>query len=203
VVVLLGPNGAGKSTTLLALVGEARVFAGEVYYHEQPTKAPLHHRARDGLAFLTEQRSVFMGLTVAQNLAVGRCDRTKALEHFPELGPLMGRLAGFLSGGEQQMLTLARALAREPSILVADELSLGLAPLVVTRLLAAVRAAADRGVGVLLVEQHIHQVLEIADRVYLMRQGRIEFSSTAAEARSRVEEIEASYLAGEREMRRV
>jgi ABC-type branched-subunit amino acid transport system ATPase component len=104
---------------------------------------------------------------------------------------------GLLSGGEQQMLTLGRALARPTDLLLADELSLGLAPRTVSRLLAAVRAAADGGVGALLVEQHVPRVLEIADRVYLLHQGRIEFAGTAADARANLDEIQARYMTRE------
>ena len=113
----------------------------------------------------------------------------------PELGRRMGIRGGLLSGGEQQMLTLARALARKPRVLLADELSMGLAPLIVKRLLEAVRAAADeRGTAVLLVEQHVRKALQYADRAYVMRRGRIELAGTAAELRSRITEIEDHYL---------
>ena len=137
---------------------------------------------------------MIMGLTVAGNLRLGRGDRADALSTFPELRPLLRRRAGLCSGGEQQILTLARALASNPSLLLADELSLGLAPLVVERLLTAVRAAADRGVGVLLVEQHARAALEIADRVYVLRRGRIELEATAAELAADRSRIEAAYL---------
>ena len=153
VTVLLGPNGAGKTTTLLTLSGDLPQLGGEVWLDGKVTKAPLHRRAHAGLSFVTEERSVFMRLSVAENLRVGRTDVDRALELFPELRPLLRRRAGLLSGGEQQMLSLARALSRRPKILLIDELSLGLAPLVVVRLLDAVqRAAHDEGVGVLLVE---------------------------------------------------
>ena len=109
----------------------------------------------------------------------------------------MDRRAGLCSGGEQQMLSLARALGRDPKVLLADELSLGLAPIIVTNLLKAVRAAADeRGVGVLLVEQHVRQALKIADRVYVMERGRIVLSGTAEEVVGQLDKIEAAYLAG-------
>jgi branched-chain amino acid transport system ATP-binding protein len=114
VVVLLGPNGAGKTTTLLTLSGDLPHLSGEVVFDGKPTSAPLHRRAHAGLSFVTEERSVFMRLSVAENLRVGRTDVGRALELFPELKPLMRRRAGLLSGGEQQMLSLARALAREP-----------------------------------------------------------------------------------------
>ena len=109
----------------------------------------------------------------------------------------MGRRAGLCSGGEQQMLSLARALGREPKVLLADELSLGLAPIIVTNLLQAVRdAATERGVGVLLVEQHVRQALSIADRVYVMERGRIALNGTSNEVAGQIERIETAYLAG-------
>ena len=197
VVALLGPNGAGKSTTLLTLSGDLPPLGGTVRWSGAATKAPLHARARRGLSLVTEERSVFMGLTARENLRVGCRDIEPALELFPELRARLDVRAGLLSGGEQQMLTLARALARRPTLLLADELSLGLAPLVVRRLLGAVRAAADQGVGVLLVEQHVSKVLQIADRVYVLRRGRVRMSGTAAELRGRLGEIETSYLATE------
>ncbi|TMK61333.1 MAG: ABC transporter ATP-binding protein [Actinobacteria bacterium] len=194
VVALLGPNGAGKTTTLLTLSGDLPALSGDVMFKGAPTKAPLHRRARQGLAFVTEERSVFMRLSTAENLRVGRGEMSRALELFPELASRLKVPAGLLSGGEQQMLTLARALSRDTDLLLADELSLGLAPLAVQRLLRAVRLAADRGVGVLLVEQHIRHALEIADRAYVMRRGRVEMSGTAGELRDRLRDIEASYL---------
>jgi branched-chain amino acid transport system ATP-binding protein len=194
VVALLGPNGAGKTTTLLALSGELPPLEGEVTFRGEPATAPLHRRARNGLAFVTEERSVFPQLTAGENLKIGRGKQEIALALFPELEPLLDRRGGLLSGGEQQMLTLARALSREPVLLLADELSLGLAPLVVARLLKAVRAAADeRGVGVLLVEQHVKQAMRIADRVLVMRGGRIVLSGKASEVEGRLEE---AYLSG-------
>jgi ABC-type branched-subunit amino acid transport system ATPase component len=194
IVALLGPNGAGKTTTLLTLAGELKPLGGEVFAKGVKTAAPLYKRARSGMAFVTEERSIFPKLTTRQNLAVGRADISRATALFPELEPLMLRRAGLLSGGEQQMLTLGRALARSTDLLLADELSLGLAPIVVSRLLRAVRTAADGGLGALLVEQHVHHVLEIADRVYLLHHGRIEFTGTAAEARNNIDEIQATYL---------
>jgi ABC-type branched-subunit amino acid transport system ATPase component len=137
-----------------------------------------------------------MGLSAEANLRLGRGPVATALELFPELTPLLKRRAGLLSGGEQQILTLARALAAEPAALLADELSLGLAPMVVRRLLAAVRAAADRGVGVLLVEQHAAQALAVADRGYVFRRGRVVMSGSADELRQNFDEIRDSYLAG-------
>ena len=194
VVALLGPNGAGKTTTLLTLAGDLAPLAGEVLWRDQPTRAPLHRRVRDGLALVTEERSVFMRLTAAANLALGPGDPDRALELFPELEPLLKRRAGLLSGGEQQILTLARALAAEPAVLLADELSLGLSPLVVARLLRAVREAADRGTAVLLIEQHVHRALEVADRALVLNNGRVVLEGPAHELRARRDEIERAYL---------
>jgi branched-chain amino acid transport system ATP-binding protein len=195
VVALLGPNGAGKTTTMLALGGELPLADGHVELLGARTTSPLFRRARRGLAFVTEERSVFMGLTLEENLRVGRCDRDQALDLFPELRPRLNVRAGLLSGGEQQMLTLARALARSPRILLADELSLGLAPKIVTRLMEAVRdAAKNQGTGVLLVEQHVRKVLHYCDRGYVMRRGRIALHGPAEELRQRITEIEDSYL---------
>jgi branched-chain amino acid transport system ATP-binding protein len=196
IVALLGPNGAGKTTTLLTLAGALRPLAGEVLFDGVPTRSPLHRRARRGLALVTEERSVFMSLSTAANLRLGRGNATRARELFPELDPLWRRRAGLLSGGEQQILTLARALSGEPSVLLADELSLGLAPLVVDRLFDAVRAAADRGVGVLLVEQHAVRALRLADRAYVLRRGRVELTGPAGDLLERLDEIEQSYLVG-------
>jgi branched-chain amino acid transport system ATP-binding protein len=194
VVALLGPNGAGKSTTIMTLAGQIPVLEGEVRLDGKATTAPVHRRTRNGMAVVTEKRSVFMRLTAAENLRLGRCDRKKALDLFPELERLLGRLGGQLSGGEQQILTLARALARNPRVLLADELSLGLAPMVVTRLLTAVRRAADEdGVGVLLVEQHVGQALRYADRVYAIRHGSIVAAGTPTEV---APVLEDAYLAG-------
>jgi branched-chain amino acid transport system ATP-binding protein len=194
VVALLGPNGAGKTTTLLALSGELPTMEGEARLDGKPTKAPLHRRARMGLGFVTAERSVITSISALDNLRVAGADVQMALGLFPELNKVLSTRGGLLSGGEQQMLTLGRALARQPRLLLADELSLGLAPLIVQRLLRAVRDAAQRGCGVLLVEQHVRQALEFADRAYVMRRGRIELSGTGAELRSRINEIEESYL---------
>jgi branched-chain amino acid transport system ATP-binding protein len=118
-----------------------------------------------------------------------------AVAQFPHLERVLDRKAGLCSGGEQQMLSLARALGRDPKVLLADELSLGLAPIVVQSLLQAVRkAATDRGVGVLVVEQHVRLALDIADRVYVMERGRIVLSGAATEVRRELDAIEAAYL---------
>jgi branched-chain amino acid transport system ATP-binding protein len=198
VVALLGPNGAGKTTTLLTLAGELSPIAGEVRFLGEATTAPMHVRCRAGLGYLTEERSVIMELTVADNLKLAGVTVDVAVAYFPSIERILGRKAGLCSGGEQQMISLARALGRHPNVLLADELSLGLAPIIVARLLETVRAAADdHGVGVLLVEQHVRQALTIADRAYLMERGRIALSGTAAEVAGQLDRVEAAYLAGD------
>jgi len=196
VVALLGPNGAGKSTTLLTIAGELAPLAGEVRCLGATGRVPLQARARRGLAFVPEERAVISSLSVAGNLRLRRGATADALELFPELEPLVHRRAGLLSGGEQQMLTLGRALAGDPRLLLVDELSLGLAPLVVQRLLRAVRAAADRGVGVLLVEQHASEAMRVADRVIVLRRGRVVLEGAAADLRGHVGDLEQAYLSG-------
>jgi branched-chain amino acid transport system ATP-binding protein len=195
VVALLGPNGAGKTTTMLTLAGDLAPVSGHVVVNGAPTKKPLFKRVRGGLSFVTEERSVLMRLTVAENLKVGRCDPDAVIAIFPELEPLMKRTAGLLSGGEQQMLTLGRALSRRPKVILADELSLGLAPLVVDRLLRALQSAArEDGVGVLLVEQHVKMALRYADRAYVLRRGQVVLSGASDTLGPQIEE---AYLSRE------
>ena len=195
VVALIGANGAGKSTTLLTLAGEVAQMSGDVLWKGEATKAPMHVRCKNGMGYVTEERSVIMNLTTQENLRLANVSVSVAVDLFPALSVLLDREAGLLSGGEQQMLSLARALGRRPEVLLLDELSLGLAPLIVTRLLETVRRAADTdGVGVLLVEQHVRQALKIADRVYVLERGNIALTGTSSEVRGRLEEIEVAYL---------
>jgi len=197
VVALLGVNGAGKTTTLLTLAGELTPLEGEVMFMGKVATEPMYVRCRNGLSFVTEERSVIMNMSVADNLRLADVDPADVFGLFPALEHIMDRTAGLCSGGEQQMLSLARALGRKPKVLLADELSLGLAPLIVSSLLQAVRRAADDdGVGVLLVEQHVRQALKIADRVYLMERGRVVLEGSAGDVRGRLDEIEAAYLSG-------
>jgi sulfate-transporting ATPase len=196
VLALLGANGAGKTTTLLALAGELRPLTGTLSWDGRPIGQPLYRRAANGTALVPEERSAVRSLTVADNLRLAGVGVDRAVALFPELEALLGRSAGLISGGEQQMLTLARALGRQPQLLLADEVSLGLAPLVVERLLAALRTAADEGVAVVVVEQQARRALDIADHVIVLRRGRVELAGPAAELRDEFGRIEAAYLSG-------
>ena len=194
VVALLGPNGAGKTTTIATLSGELRALGGEVRCFGERTSAPLHMRARHGLGVVSQERAVLMQLSVRENLRVSRCNVDRAVELFPELEPHLSRRVGLLSGGQQQMLALARSLARQCRLLLVDELSLGLAPLIVDRLLKTVREAANAGTAVLLVEQHIHKALTVADRVLVMTRGTIALEGNAADLGGRLEDIQDAYM---------
>jgi branched-chain amino acid transport system ATP-binding protein len=196
-VAVLGPNGAGKTTTLMAIAGELPISSGSVNLFGSRATGPLQRRVRAGLGLVTDERSVFKKLSVVDNLRVGEVAPEACFALFPELEARAKTLAGDLSGGEQQMLTLGRALAREPRLLLADELSLGLAPIIVDRLLTTVRQATKKaGVGALIVEQHVGEIMTHADRVYVMVRGSVEYSGSAAEFKKRRAEIEASYLGG-------
>ncbi len=197
VVCLLGPNGAGKTTTMMTLAGMVPTMSGSVEMFGKTTNEPLYRRAREGLSFVTEERSIIRSLSLADNIRLAQVTLESVTDLFPELKTRVHIRAGLLSGGEQQMLSLGRALARNPRLLLADELSLGLAPLIVNRLLQAVRAAADeRGTGVLMVEQHARKALRYADRALVMQRGKLVLTLTGEEARARISEIEDSYLSG-------
>jgi branched-chain amino acid transport system ATP-binding protein len=200
VVALLGANGAGKTTTLLTIAGVVRPMGGRVLYAgaDLAGKSP-DARARQGVAHVPEGRGVFFSLTVAEHLRLKhrgeRLDAAAAYQYFPALAPLASRRAGLLSGGEQQMLAVGRALARRPKLLMIDELSLGLAPIIVERLLPVVRAyAKDSGCGVLLVEQHVELALAVADRGYVLSHGEIATSGDNQELRANPELVLTSYL---------
>ncbi|MEL6891529.1 MAG: ABC transporter ATP-binding protein [Actinomycetota bacterium] len=204
VVALLGPNGAGKTTTLLTLSGLLKPIQGSVeVLGEQVDGSRPHMIPRRGLAHVAEDRSLFFDLTVEENIKLGltgnkssrKAAHDRAMELLPALKPLGDRLAGLLSGGEQQMLAIARALVSEPKCLLVDEMSLGLAPIIVEQLLPIVRDIADQtSCGVLVVEQHVHMALEVADRGYVLNHGEIMMEGSAAELTANRALLEASYL---------
>jgi branched-chain amino acid transport system ATP-binding protein len=203
VVALLGPNGAGKTTTLETIAGLHRPITGtvEVAGHSVGGK-PAHALARTGLALVPEGRALFPGLTVREHLRLAAGRRAAAagredelLEMLPELRKCLARKAGLLSGGEQQMLAVGRALVTRPGLLLVDEMSLGLAPVIVERLLPILRrVATEFGTSVLFVEQHVALALEISDRAYILTHGRIRLEGSAAELSRRQDLLAASYL---------
>jgi len=200
VVALLGANGAGKTTTLRVVSGLVRPMAGRVVFEgEDLARIAPSGRARLGIAHVPEGRGLFFGMTVGEHFRVGfrgeRLDEAVAYEYFPALAELQRRRVGLLSGGEQQMLAVARALARRPKLMLLDELSLGLAPVIVERLLPVVRAfATEQGCAVLLVEQHVHLALEVADRGYVLSHGRVVLVNDADHLRANRRLLIASYL---------
>ncbi len=201
VVCLLGANGAGKTTSLLTIAGALPRLSGSLEVMGKPVKAarPFEVARRD-VAIVPEGRGLFYRLSVSENLRLRKHRQStvtvsELLHYFPALGNLMTRRAGLLSGGEQQMLALAGALIADPKLMMLDEMSLGLAPVIVEQLLPTVRRIADqRGMAVLLVEQHVLAALKIADRGYVLAHGRVEVEGTAAELTRDAELLEASYL---------
>ncbi len=204
VVALLGPNGAGKTTTLRAISGLIKPMEGTIHLDGADlARCSPAARARLGIAHVPEGRGVFFGLTVADHFRLGsrgeRLDADIAYRHFPALAEIADRRAGLLSGGEQQMLTLGRALARKPRLMLLDEMSLGLAPVIVERLLPVVSTyAKESGCAVLLVEQHIHIALGVADRAYVLSHGELIVHETAETLRADHQLILSGYL-GEHE----
>ena len=188
-VTLIGANGAGKTTTLKALAGWLRPAAGRIVYDGRDiTGKPAHELVGMGLALVPEGRGVFARLTIAENLAMGAytrrdanvtADYDRAYTLFPRLAERRKQLAGTLSGGEQQMLAIARALMSRPKLLLLDEPSMGLAPIMVQKIFETIKAVAAEGVTLLLVEQNAKLALEICSRGYVMESGTIALADTA------------------------
>ena len=200
-VALLGPNGAGKSTTLWTIAGVLPIIGGDVRVLGQSIRSMSAHLvARAGVALVPEDRGLFFQLTVKENMRLHRhrastVTDAQVLEYFPALDNLQSRKSGLLSGGEQQMLAVACALLSDPQVLMIDEMSLGLAPIIVERLLPIVRKIADdRGIAVLLVEQHVQAALGVADRCYVLNHGELVMQGTPTEVLADGHLLEASYL---------
>jgi branched-chain amino acid transport system ATP-binding protein len=204
IVGLLGPNGAGKTTTLRTISGLIKPLRGTVTVlgGTPSTRAP-HRLARHGVAHVTESRNLCYDLTVGENIRLAlrgsRANRKAAMreafEMFPAIEALLNRNAALLSGGEQQMLALARALTSRPRLLILDEMSLGLAPIIVERLLENVREISERtDCAVLLVEQHVPLALKLADRAYVLARGQIVGMGTAVELGENLDVLESSYM---------
>jgi branched-chain amino acid transport system ATP-binding protein len=204
VTALLGPNGAGKSSLVLAIGGVIKPAAGSVLLDEHDLAGRRPERIRGaGIAIVPEGRRLLPELTVAENLRVAtytlggseaEAGRKRALELFPELEKRLEYAARSLSGGEQQMVVLAQALVSAPRFVIIDELSLGLAPVVVNRLVPTIRSIAESGIGVLLIEQFATLALGLANRAYIMEGGRIQFSGLASQLRENPDLLQSAYL---------
>jgi branched-chain amino acid transport system ATP-binding protein len=204
VTALLGPNGAGKSSLVLAVGGVLRLTSGAVLLDDSDLARQRPERVRRaGIAIVPEGRRLLSDLTVEENIRVAaysltkeqaRAGRERALELFPEVSRRLSAPARALSGGEQQMLVLAQALITQPRYLLIDELSLGLAPVVINRLIPAIRAVAQSGVGVLLIEQFAAVALGLANQAHILEGGRLRFSGYASELRDKPELLRSAYL---------
>jgi len=204
VVVLLGRNGAGKSTTLKSIIGLVRPAGGEIEFDgRRIERLEPYEIAELGLGYVPEDRRIFTELTVMENLEVGRQQPRpgaptwtpeRLFKLFPNLAEMTDRPGGRTSGGEQQMLTIARTLMGNPSCILLDEPSEGLAPVIVDQMAAAIRELKAEGLSVLLSEQNLHFATEVSDRAYIIEKGRIRFAGTMAELAAN-EEVRAQYLA--------
>jgi len=206
IVALLGTNGAGKSTLLKAISGILPVRGGSITFDGLDiTRARSHHIVRAGVVQMPGGRATFAGLTVAENLRIGGVAVPKAqrearvrdvLDQFPILAERRDQLAGTLSGGQQQMLALGRALMSRPRLLMIDELSLGLAPTIVHDLLATIAQVRKEGTALVVVEQQVDLALDLADRAYFLERGQVRFEGPAAELRGRTDLLRAVFLTG-------
>ncbi|WP_314504635.1 ABC transporter ATP-binding protein [uncultured Microbacterium sp.] len=202
IVALLGANGAGKTTILSTIAGLVKPIEGSVRLAgEEISGLKPHKLALQGIALVPEDRSLFLDLTTRENLTVAaprgavRKSEDDILQLLPELKKCLNRKAGLLSGGEQQMLAVGRALVGSPQVLIVDEMSLGLAPVVVERLLPVLRdVASTLGAAVLVVEQHVSLALDVAARAYVLAHGRIVLEGAAAALRKDQDLIAASYF---------
>jgi branched-chain amino acid transport system ATP-binding protein len=203
-VGLIGVNGAGKTTTLLSVAGVLKPAQGTIAFKDQSLVGlPPEEIVRKGIALVPEGRRIFPGLTVEENLRLGAAVRTDRVQvqrdldemctRFPILGERLRQPGGTLSGGEQQQLAIARGLMSRPSLLMLDEPSLGLAPLLVEGIFQLVASLRETGVTILLVEQNVERTLEVADRAYLLNTGRVEFEGPTQELRNQVD-IVSAYL---------
>jgi branched-chain amino acid transport system ATP-binding protein len=201
---MLGANGAGKTTSLRAIVGSIRPQGGRVMFRgEDVTQLPAHAKAARGLVLVPEGRQLFTDMSVEENLEMGaysaraRRNFSAQLDHvyqlFPRLSERRRQKAGTFSGGEQQMLAIARGLMSAPEVLIIDELSLGLAPVVVQQLAAALQALKAEGLTILLVEQNLHMALALCDYAYVIAEGRL-FTEGPAERVAAMPEIRQAYL---------
>ena len=208
IVTLLGANGAGKTTTLRSISGLVRPASGEILLDGKPiTKITPEAIVRAGIAHVPEGRRIFPGLTVQENIMIGASGRGRLprrqmqqeveemYDIFPDLKRLSGALGWSLSGGQQQMLAVARGLMSKPRLLLLDEPSLGLAPIIVQQLFATIRQIRERGMTVLLVEQNANMALSVADRGYVMVTGTLTVEGTPAQLLDN-EEVRAAYLGG-------
>src|ERR1700753_871189 len=195
VVALLGRNGAGKSTTFRSIVGLVEQRAGQILFKGKDiSAAPTHEIVRAGLGYVPEERRIFTDLTVEENLEVGRQPVRPNTPHwtteklftlFPNLGEMRGRPGGRMSGGEQQMLTIARTLMGNPSLVLLDEPSEGLSPKIVEQMIEAILAVKKAGVSIIVSEQNLHFAKLISDRAYIIERGRICFGGTMKELDAR------------------
>ena len=199
VVAILGRNGAGKTTALKSIMGLAPARQGKILFEDQDiTDLPPHLIARQGIAYVPASRGIFMTLTSMENLNIVRTrgakwDTEDVFRRFPKLAPLKRRRGRSLSGGEQQMLAIGRALVTGPSLILLDEPSQGLAPMVVELVVNMLRELKSEGVSMLLVEQNLQMALDLAERVYILDQGEVVFDGSAQELKNN-DQLTASYL---------
>jgi branched-chain amino acid transport system ATP-binding protein len=200
ILAVLGPNGAGKTSVILTLAGLLTPIDGTIRLRGEPVKGgSARWLNRAGVVLVPDSRALFTAMTTLENLQIARRPHGMSIDEvfdtFPALGTRSKVRAGMLSGGEQQMLALARALVQGPAVLIVDEMSMGLAPIIVEQLMAKLRQVADRtDSAVILVEQHVHLALEIADTAMVLVHGEVSLQGPAEQIRANPEQLEAAYL---------